>query len=143
MAVALESAVFCLSEVKLGIIPAVISSFVLHKTGPSAFRRYAITAERFGGAEAKRMGLVSETADTPETMDAVINSLTEAIKANGPQAVAACKSVIGEVLAFNWDRALDITTQRIAARRVSDEGQEGMKSFLEKRNPNWMDGGAT
>lgn len=143
MAVALESAVFCLSEVKLGIIPAVISSFVLQKTGPAAFRRYAITAERFGGAEARRIGLVAETADTPGKMDAVIHSLTGAIQANGPQAVSACKSVINEVLAFDWDRALELTTQRIAARRVSDEGQEGLKAFLEKRNPNWTDGGPT
>lgn len=137
MAVALESAVFCLSEVKLGIIPAVISSFVLEQTGPGAFRRYAMTAEKFSADEARRIGLVSETADSPKKMDAAIAALTDAIKANGPYAVAACKSVINEVVAFNWDRALEITAQRIAARRVSDEGQEGMMAFLEKRKPNW------
>lgn len=141
MAVALDKAVFCLSEVKLGILPAVISSFVLEKTGPSAFRRYAMTAERFDAAEARRIGLVSETADSPEKMDQVIGTLTDSIAANGPHAVAACKSVIGEVLAFDWDRALDITSQRIAARRVSDEGQEGMMAFLEKRKPNWQEHG--
>lgn len=143
MAVALEGAVFCLSEVKLGILPAVISSFVLEKTGPAHFRRYAMTAERFNGVEARRIGLVSETALTSEEMDETIGELADAIKANGPLAVAACKSVITEVLGFDWDAALQKTARRIAERRVSEEGQDGMMAFLEKRKPKWMTGDAS
>lgn len=138
MAVALESAVFCLSEVKLGILPAVISPYVLEKIGAAAARRYALTAERFDGAEARRIGLVSEVVATEPEMDAWIAGIVAALRDNGPQAVAACKQVLADVQATpTWDRKQDITTRRIAERRVSPEGQEGLKAFLEKRRPQW------
>lgn len=138
IAVATESATFCLSEVKLGIIPAVISPFVLEKIGPAA-SRYCLTAERFKGAEAKRIGLVSDTVTDESELGPWIENVAESILANGPEAVAAAKVMIREVRGFDWDRAAKITTEQIAKRRISAEGQEGMKAFLEKRSPNWIE----
>lgn len=138
MAVALGSATFCLSEVKLGLLPAVISPFVMEKIGASAARRYFLTAERFNAEEAKRIGLLSETFATPQELERWIEEGIAALKANGPEAIAACKTLIQEVLNNDWPRAMDITTQLIAQRRISTEGQEGMKSFLEKRTPAWQ-----
>lgn len=139
MAVAIRGAAFCLSEVKLGIVPAVISPFVLEKIGPGAARRYALTAERFDADEAKRLGLVSEVVDTPEQLDEWIGEVTKNILANGPSAVAACKNILSEVAGVAWDQVQARTTQRIAEIRVSPEGQEGLKAFLEKRKPKWAE----
>jgi len=142
MAVALESAIFSLSEVKLGIIPAVISPYVLEKIGTGAMRRYALTAERFDAAEAKRIGLINEVAPDVETLDARISDLAKALLGNGPLAMAACKRVLRDVLACgNWDEIQAITTERTAKQRVADEGQEGLKAFLEKRKPAWIEPG--
>lgn len=138
MAVALESATFSLSEVKLGLLPAVISPFVLEKIGPGAARRYFLTAERFSASEAKRIGLLSEVVTTPQEMEQWVHSVAEALKANGPEAVSYCKRLIDEVSGLDWEKTVDITTRRIAERRSSTEGQEGMKSFLEKRSPAWL-----
>lgn len=137
IAVAVESATFCLSEVKLGIIPAVISPFVVEKIGMGAMRRYALTAERFPAAEARRIGLIHEVFPTTADMDRWIREQINLILANGPEAVAACKQTLRDVAGFDWDRVQDTTTRRIAERRVSPEGQEGLKSFLEKRPPGW------
>ncbi len=137
MAIALASANFCLSEVKLGILPAVISPFVLEKIGPGAARRYAVTAEVFDASEARRIGLVSEVVQTAEEMEAWLNKMCKTIAANGPLATAACKRILSDVSGVMWDRVADITTKKIAELRVSPEGQEGLKSFLEKRKPSW------
>lgn len=137
MAVATTAATFCLSEVRLGILPAVISPFVTEKIGLTHARRYALTAERFDGLEAKRIGLVSEAVDTVEALDWWIDQVTTAIRSNGPAAVAACKSVLSDIQPFDWNRAQKLTTERLAHRRVSPEGQEGLKAFLEKRKPAW------
>ena len=137
MAVALDSATFCLSEVKLGLLPAVISPFVMKKIGPSGAHRYFLTAERFSAAEALRLGLISETAQTIEALDACIESLLDALLANGPESLAHCKVLIEKVCHTEWERAVDLTTKMIAERRSSREGQEGMKAFLEKRPPAW------
>lgn len=137
--VALSSAVFSLSEVKLGIIPAVISPFVIEKIGMSQARRYGLTAERFDAHEAKRIGLVHEVADSVNAMDAAIEKLCETLIANGPEALAACKWVLSEVGGVRWDDVQSRTTARIAERRVSPEGQEGLRSFLEKRAPIWSE----
>ncbi len=137
IAVAVESGVFCLSEVKLGIIPAVISPFVLEKIGMGNMRRYALTAERFSAAEAKRIGLIHEVLASVEEMDAWIEAQLKLILSNGPEAMSMCKRVLDEVSAIDWDRIQSLTTRRIAERRVSSEGQEGLKSFLEKKPPNW------
>jgi len=137
--VALKSAVFSLSEVKLGIIPAVISPFVLEKIGPGHARRYGLTAERFDAAEARRIGLVSEVAETIEELDATIARLVETLKANGPLALTACKRTLTDVAGMQWDAIQKLTTQRISEIRVSDEGQDGLKAFLEKRTPKWVE----
>ncbi len=137
MAVATESATFCLSEVKLGLLPAVISPFVLQKIGTTHAHRYFLTAERFSAFEAHRIGLISEVVADETTLDSKIQSIIESLLANGPEAVSRCKTLIGQVAHFDWDRAVDITTKMIAERRASAEGQEGMRSFLEKRAPNW------
>jgi methylglutaconyl-CoA hydratase len=137
LAVAVESAVFCLSEVKLGIIPAVISPYVLEKIGPGHLRRYGLTAERFDAREAHRIGLVSHVTATVEEMDHWIDEMCTTLKANGPAALAACKKTLSEVAGVPWDRVQEFTTRRIAELRVSPEGQEGLKAFLEKRKPNW------
>lgn len=137
MAVSLESAVFCLSEVRLGLLPAVISPFVLQKIGPGAAGRYFLTAERFSAADALRIGLISELAPDTDALDQRIAGLLDAIIPNGPEALAHCKVLIDQVVHCDWERAVDITTKMIAERRVSREGQEGMKAFLEKRPPTW------
>ncbi len=138
MSVALQSAGFCLSEVKLGILPAVISPFVLEKIGPGAARRYAITAEVFSAAEAHRIGLLSEVVEAVEEMDAWIAKIAGAIAANGPTALAECKRILSDVSGTHWDHAEDITTKKIAELRVAPEGQEGLRAFLEKRKPGWF-----
>jgi methylglutaconyl-CoA hydratase len=138
LAAALTTANFCLSEVKLGILPAVISPFVLEKIGAGAARRYALTAEVFDAIEARRIGLVSETAAAIEEMDAWIDKICKTIAANGPAAIAACKRILSEVGGVDWERVEDITTRKIAELRVSEEGQEGLKAFLEKRKPSWV-----
>jgi methylglutaconyl-CoA hydratase len=137
IAIATEASTFCLSEVKLGLLPAVISPFVLKKIGAGAAHRYFLTAERFTAAEALRLELISEMASDVTALDATIDRLTEAIIANGPEAVSQCKILIEHVCHFEWDRAVDITTKMIAERRASAEGQEGMRAFLDKRSPVW------
>lgn len=137
IAVALESAVFCLSEVKLGIVPAVISPFVLEKIGPGQMRRYGLTAERFSAAEARRIGLVHEVFATETEMDAWISKTCDMLKTNGPKALSTAKQIFTEVAGLPWDKVQQRTTHTIATLRASPEGQEGLRAFLEKRNPNW------
>ena len=139
IAVALKSAVFSLSEVKLGIIPAVISPFVLEKIGPGHARRYGLTAERFDAVEARHIGLVSEAVDTIEELENTIAKLVDALKSNSPNALAACKKTLTEVAGMQCDTIQKMTTQRIAEIRVSEEGQDGLKAFLEKRKPKWVE----
>jgi len=123
IAVAAPDAVFGFSEVRLGIIPAVISPFVLPKIGEHA-RRYFLTGERFDAQTALRIGLVHEVADDP---DAVVDELIQAILSGGPDAIRAAKLMIRQ-------RPIGMETARIAAtRRSSDEGQEGLRAFLDKR----------
>ena len=131
IAVAAHDAVFAFSEVKLGIIPAVISPFALAKIGPSAARRYFLTGERFDAETALRIGLVHEVA---RDLDAALHEVVDQLLAAGPRAVRAAKRLVA-------DAPLDAqeTARRIAERRTSDEGQEGLRAFLEKRRPGWRD----
>ncbi len=138
LTVALESATFCLSEVKLGLLPAVISPFVLQKMPVAQARRYFITAERFSAAEAYRFGLVSAVESTVEAMDEQIQRWVGQFLQNGPEAVSLCKKLIREVSGVNKDAAITLATHRIAERRISEEGQEGMRAFLEKRPSQWI-----
>jgi methylglutaconyl-CoA hydratase len=129
-----EDAVFAFSEVKLGIIPAVISPFALAKIGPSAARRYFLTGERFDAATALRIGLVHEvTAELDPSVDRVLAELLSA----GPEAVRAAKRLV-------LDRPDALSTERrIAERRTSGEGQEGLRAFLERREPSWRSGSSS
>lgn len=128
IALAEERTVFACSEVKLGIVPAVISPFALRKIGESAARRYFVTGERFEAATALRIGLVHEvTADLEEALGRVLGELRTA----GPRAARHAKALVLE----RPDGPE--TARRIAERRASDEGQEGLRAFLERRRPAW------
>ena len=134
--VADERAVFGFTEVKLGILPAVISPFALAKIGRSAARELFLTGARFGAARAKEIGLVHAVVP-PQELDAKVDEYVREILSAGPEGIAAAKALIREV----WERAPDdataLTTTAIAARRVSAEGQEGLNAFLQKRKPSW------
>jgi methylglutaconyl-CoA hydratase len=136
--VAIEGAQFGFTEVRLGIVPAVISSFVLRKIGPGPARRYFLTGELFGPAEARSMGLVHEVARDLSDLDAKVEELIAALLKCGPRAVATAKALIREILALSPDAALEHAVQTIARVRVSPEGQEGLGAFLDKRKPSWM-----
>lgn len=137
MAVATKMSQFCLSEVKLGLVPATISPYVIEAIGARAARRYFYTAELFSARRARRLGLISESV-TEEELDDTLNALVKAVLANGPKAVATSKKLISEVANRPIDQNLiDMTSRTIAAIRVSEEGQEGLNAFLQKRRPNW------
>jgi methylglutaconyl-CoA hydratase len=129
LVVAAPDAVFAFSEVKLGIVPAVISPFALAKIGPSAARRYFLTGERFDAETALRIGLVHEVA---ADLDAAVDRLLAELAGAGPRAVRAAKRLV-------LDAPLDgtETARRIAERRTSEEGQEGLRAFLQRRKPSW------
>jgi methylglutaconyl-CoA hydratase len=136
--VASEAANFCLSEVKLGLIPATISPYVIMAIGEQASRRYFLTAERFPALEAKRLGLVHELV-VPEQLDTTINGIVTALANNSPNAVREAKKLVRDIAGLPIDDALLADTAgRIAAIRASDEGREGVASFLEKRKPTWL-----
>lgn len=128
IAVADEKAVFAFSEVKLGIIPATISPFAIAKIGPSTARRYFLTGERFDAATALRIGLVHEVA---ADLDAGVEAALAELRSAGPRAARHAKKLV-------LDRPDGPeTARRIAERRTSDEGQEGLRAFLERRSPDW------
>ncbi len=138
MIVAAPGAYFCLSEVKLGLIPATISPYVIKAMGEQAARRYFLTAERFTAQEAYRFGMVHELADA-ETIDTTVAAITKALLGNSPNAVRQAKVLVREIAGRDIDDALlDDTARRIAQIRASSEGREGVTSFLEKRKPNWL-----
>jgi methylglutaconyl-CoA hydratase len=135
--VSVDSAQFAFTEVKLGIVPAVISAYVAPKIGASAARRYFLTAETFGPDEAKRLGLVHEIAPA-ERLDAKVGEVTAALLKNGPEAVSTAKTLIPQVLAKPRPDAIEFTASLISRVRTSPEGQEGLGAFLEKRKPSWI-----
>lgn len=137
IAVAVASATFCLSEVKLGLVPAVIAPFLAEKVGIGPLRRYALTAERFDAAEAHHIGLVHEVTATEAALDDCLAVLGRTLCANGPQALFACKALLRAVADSSWDDLKQHTTRTIAELRVAPEGQEGLRAFLEKRPPAW------
>ncbi len=138
MAVSVDTAGYCLSEVKLGLIPATIGPYVARAMGARAAHRYFLTAERFDAAEAHRIGFVHEVVP-PEQLDAKVDDLVKALTSAGPAAVRACKQLVQDVAEHTIDAALiDRTVQGIADIRASAEGKEGVQSFLQKRKPNWL-----
>jgi methylglutaconyl-CoA hydratase len=136
--IAAEHAGFCLSEARLGLIPATISPYVIHAIGERAARRYFVTAERFNAQRAQQMGLVHEVCHMDalhETTQQVLHSIVH----NGPLAVRACKQLVKDIgkLPLNSDLR-DLTARRIADTRASDEGREGLRAFLSKTPPAWQ-----
>ena len=134
--VAASDAAFGFTEVKLGILPAVISPFALRKIGISAARELFLTGARFSAARAKEIGLVHAVVAEPE-LDGAVDGYLKEIASAAPEAVREAKRLIREV-AGRVATEGDITTAAIAERRVSAEGQDGLRAFLEKRKPGWM-----
>ena len=134
IAVLADSAKLCFSEVRLGIMPAVISSWVIPKIGVANARRYFLTAELFGAAEAVRMGLAHETAADPL---ARAEQLAGLVLKNGPQAVRTAKALIPQLALLPLEERVDLTIETLVKLRSSPEGQEGLSAFLEKRKPSW------
>jgi len=131
-----EQAVFGFTEVKLGILPAVISPFALAKIGRSAARELFLTGARFPAGRAREIGLVHAVVPAAE-LDAAVERFLREILSAGPEAIAAAKQLIPKVWGRTIEEATPMTSRAIAARRVSPEGQEGMRAFLEKRKATW------
>ncbi len=137
IAIAADEALFSLSEVRLGMIPSVISPYVVAAIGERAAHRYFLTAERFGAEEAKRIGLVHEVV-TADKLDEAVGNMADHLLKGGPKALAAAKKLIADVSRDPLDDSLtEETARRIAAIRVGAEGREGIAAFLEKRKPDW------
>jgi methylglutaconyl-CoA hydratase len=135
--VASADAIFGFTEVKLGIIPAVISPFVLRKIGISNARALFLTGERFDAKRAMHIGLVHEVV-VADTLDVCIERITNEIATAGPEAVAAAKALVPHVAEATYADSRDITARAIAAARTSAEGQEGLRAFLERRKAGWL-----
>ena len=140
MAVIVDTAGYCLSEVKLGLIPATISPYVIRAMGPRAAHRYFLTAERFSAQEALRIGFVHEVVPADQ-LDAKVAELVAALTSASPNAVKECKKLVQDVAERDITRLLiERTVEGIADIRASDEGKEGVQSFLQKRQPAWLQG---
>ena len=133
-----EESNFCLSEVKLGLIPATISPYVIKAMGENAARRYFLTAERFSAREAHRIGFAHEVV-AADALDAKTAEVVKALVTNSPDAVRQAKALVRDVVgqALTQELLAD-TAERIAHIRASGQGREGVQSFLEKRKPNWL-----
>jgi methylglutaconyl-CoA hydratase len=138
IAVGVDEANFCLSEVKLGLIPATISPYVIKAIGENAARRYFLTAERFSAAEAKRIGFVHEVV-AADALDGSVAALVKALVSNSPNAVRQAKQLVHDVggMPLTEDLIAE-TVEGIARIRASAEGRDGVRSFLEKRKPCWL-----
>ena len=141
IAIGVTDVQFSLSEVKLGIIPAAISPYVIEAIGARYAHRYFISAERFSASEAYRIGLLHDLASSVEAMDEQIAVLCSALLANGPKAMESAKNLIQAVSHKSIDDELmEDTIERIAQIRSTAEAKEGISAFFEKRKPNWVKG---
>jgi methylglutaconyl-CoA hydratase len=139
IAIAVDTARFGLTEVRLGLVPAVISPYVIRRIGEAYARRYFLSAERFDSQRAYDMGLVQQTA-SPEQLDEIVEDTVRQLLGGGPVAMRHAKQLIFDIAGHNAEtqKITDEKTARlIAGLRVSDEGQEGLTAFLEKRKPGW------
>jgi methylglutaconyl-CoA hydratase len=136
IAIAAEGTVFSLAEVKLGILPSVISPYVLRAIGPRQARDLFLTGDRFDAREALRIGLVHAVVPASD-LEAAGAKKVESLLAAGPEAVTAAKRLIDQVTGMNPEEALELTVRTIAERRASAEAKEGLSAFLEKRSPKW------
>jgi methylglutaconyl-CoA hydratase len=128
--------VFALSEVKLGILPAVVAPYVLRKIGISAARELFLTGARFDAARAREIGLVHEVVAASD-LDVAVSRRVDEVLTAAPQGIATAKALIREIAGLHPEDVIGITTNAIASQRVSAEGQEGLRAFLEKRKPSW------
>jgi methylglutaconyl-CoA hydratase len=138
VAISLRTSQFGLSEVKLGILPAVISPYVIAKIGQTHARALFLTGERFDADRAHQIGLVHRVVDTEEELNAAVYETVTQLKTSGPEAVRECKKLIAHVASHERADAIPYTIDAIAARRVSEEGQEGMRAFLNKGLAAWV-----
>jgi methylglutaconyl-CoA hydratase len=136
IAIAADDAVFALSEVKLGILPAVVAPYVLRKIGISAARELFLTGARFDAARAREIGLVHEVVPASD-LDVAVSRRVDELLTAAPQGIATAKALIREIAGLHPEDVIGITTNAIASQRVSAEGQEGLRAFLEKRKPSW------
>jgi methylglutaconyl-CoA hydratase len=137
IAVASEEAKFGLSEVKIGLVPAAISPYVIRRIGQSKAREYFLTGKRISARKALEIGLINEVVPH-ERLKKTVDEIANLLLSSGPEAIAACKELIHRVPEMNSDEVKEYTARMIANLRISEEGQEGMASFLEKRKPKWI-----
>jgi methylglutaconyl-CoA hydratase len=138
VAIASSDTLFGFTETKLGIMPAVISPFVLAKIGLSHARALALTGERFDAARALAIGLVHEVVASEADLDAAVERVVREVRSASPTGIAATKALFARVSEEAYDATLETTAQAIAAQRTSAEGQDGLRAFLEKRPAAWM-----
>jgi methylglutaconyl-CoA hydratase len=136
-AVAAETAKFSFSEVKIGVVPACISPFVIKKIGEGKCREFFLTGERLKADRVLEAGLVNRVVPLKE-LDQAVDHYVEMLLSSGPAALTMCKELIEKVSGMDLDGAKRYTAEVIASLRMSPEGQEGMAAFLEKRKPNWV-----
>ena len=140
IAIAADTAHYCVSEVRIGLIPATISPYLIRAMGARAAHRWFLTAERFAAAQATACGLVHEAVPAGD-LDARVAALARTLVQAGPEAVKACKKLLHDVAGQEMsDSLLEDTAERIADIRVTPEGREGIAAFLDKRKPNWLMG---
>lgn len=136
IAVAAEEAKFGLSEVQIGLVPAAISPYVVRKIGESKAREYFLTGKRISAQKALEIGLINEVVPRSK-LEERVEELIEQFLASGPEAIASCKELILNVPRMSLEDVKEYTARMIASLRISEEGQEGMSAFLEKRKPRW------
>jgi len=137
--VAMESVQFGFTEVKLGIIPAIISPFVIARVGPGRAREFFITGERFLAPIAMNIGLIQHVVSHEQALDALIDSKISQVMTSAPAAIAAAKELVFGVAARNLESSLDFAAEAIAQARAGTEGQAGMQAFLERQKPPWIE----
>jgi methylglutaconyl-CoA hydratase len=136
ISVASEDAKFGLSEVKIGLVPAAISPYVVRRIGEGKAREYFLTGKRISAQKALEIGLINEVVPL-KRLKKTVDDTANLLLSSGPEAIAACKELIHKVPEMNFDKVKKYTARMIANLRISEEGQEGMASFLEKRKPKW------
>ena len=136
IAIASSVAKFSFSEVKLGLVPACISPYVIRKCGEGRTREFFLTGERLSAEKALSAGLVNQVVP-PEELDEAVEDLVSQLLSSGPQAIGVCKELLGNVPSLSFEEAKEYTARVLSGLRISDEGQEGTKAFLEKRKPKW------
>lgn len=138
IAIASENAKFSLSEVKLGLVPACISPYVIRKVGEGRCREFFLTGERLTARRALELGLINQMVPLAE-LDQAVQEKANQLLSSGPKAIAMCKELLMNVPGMTFEKAKTYTAEMIASMRIGDEGQEGMSAFLEKRKPKWTE----